>query len=98
MCYTTSVAQDFAGAPMGGKKDRLVFIGFAHDEVEANIWRDVLAKDGIPSFVRSVDPLSPFGVTPLPGSFQLFVQERDEKRARWLLGQLAGEAAPDEER
>ena len=80
---------------MGDKRDRLVLIGVAHDEVEANIWRDVLEKDGIPTFVRSDDPLGAFGIAPLPGSLHVFVRQRDERRARWLLGEMPRSDAPD---
>ncbi len=80
---------------MGGNPDRLVLIGVAYDEIEANIWRDVLEKDGISVLVRSADPLSSFGVAPRPGSLQVFVRAANETRARWLLGELANEPAQD---
>ncbi len=73
---------------MRRSSDRLVSIGIAHDEVEASIWRDALEREGVAVYVKSVDPLTSFGVAPLPGSLQLFVLERDEKRARWVLGDL----------
>jgi hypothetical protein len=66
--------------------DRLVLLAVAHDEIEANIWRDVLAREGIGVFVKAFDPLAPFGVTPRPNSLRVFVQAADERRARWLLG------------
>lgn len=66
----------------------LVKLGVARDEVEAGIWRDLLEKEGIPLFLKSLDPLSPFGVAPMPGSIEAYVLARDEKRARWILGQL----------
>ncbi len=76
---------------MGGNSDRLVRIGVAHDEVEANIWRDVLEQEGIAVYVKNVDPLSTLGAAPsLPGSFELYVFAADEKRARWLLGDSPG--------
>jgi len=71
---------------MGGKPESLVLIGVAHDEVEAGIWRDVLAREWIAVFVKSADPLSSLGAAPFPGSLQVFVAAGDEKRARWLLG------------
>ena len=71
---------------MGDRSESLVMIGVAHDEIEANVWRDLLEQEGIAAFVRSTDPLTSFGVAPPPGSLQVFVQARDEKRARWLLG------------
>ena len=69
--------------------DQLVKVASARDEVEANVWRDTLEKEGIAVYVRNVDPLSPFGIpSSLPFSLDLFVLARDEKRARWLLGEI----------
>lgn len=70
----------------------MVVLGVAHDEVEANIWRDVLTKEGIAFYVRSADPLVPLGVAPFPGSLQVYVKVTDERRARWLLGDSAESA------
>jgi len=66
--------------------DSLVLIGVAQNELEANVWRDVLARDSIGVLVKDADPLAVMGVTPRPGTIQVFVKARDEKRARWLLG------------
>ena len=71
------------------KQHRLVKIAVAHDELEANVWKDALEQDGISPFVKSLDPLTPFGVAPsLPASLELYVLAQDEKRARWILGRL----------
>ena len=67
--------------------DRLVALGTAGDELEADIWRDVLERDGIGVYVKSADPMASFGMPPSPGSLTVFVQADDEKRARWLLGE-----------
>jgi hypothetical protein len=70
------------------KTDRLVKIAVARDEIEAGIWKDALERDGITSFIKSLDPLTPFGVAPAaPSSLELYVLARDEKRARWVLGE-----------
>jgi hypothetical protein len=70
------------------KPDRLVKIAVARDELEAGVWKDALEQDGITPFVKSLDPLTPFGVAPAsPNSLELYVLARDEKRARWLLGE-----------
>jgi hypothetical protein len=66
--------------------DRLVLLGIAHDEVEANIWRDVLAHEGIGVFVKAFDPLASFGALPRVNSLRVFVEAGNERRARWLLG------------
>ncbi len=71
------------------KPHRLVKIAVAHDELEANVWKDALEQDGVRPYVKSLDPLTPFGVAPtLPASFEVYVLAQDEKRARWILGQL----------
>ena len=77
---------------MATSDDRLVLLAVAHDEVEARIWQDVLEAEGIGVFVKSRDALASFGVSHLPGTLEVFVQARDEKRARWLLGDKAGPA------
>jgi len=77
---------------MGSNSERLVRIGVARDEVEAAIWRDALEREGVAVYVKSADPLSSFGVAPLPGSLHLFVLAHDEKRARWILGDLNASA------
>jgi hypothetical protein len=71
------------------KSHRLVKIAVAHDELEASVFRDALEQDGITPYIKSLDPLTPFGVAPsLPASFEVYVLARDEKRARWILGRL----------
>jgi hypothetical protein len=66
--------------------DRLVLLGVAHDELEANIWRDVLAREGIGVLVKAFDPLASFGSPPRANSLRVFVEAANEKRSRWLLG------------
>ena len=74
---------------VANKSDRLVKIAVAHDEVEASVWKDALEQEGITPYVKSLDPLTPFGVAPaLPSSFEVYVLSRDEKRARWVLGEF----------
>ena len=72
---------------MKNDSDPLIPLTAARDELEAGIWRDILERDGIAVYVKSADPMSTFGLPPAPGSLQLFVQAKDEKRARWLLGE-----------
>ena len=74
---------------VANKSDRMVKIAVARDEFEANVWKDALEQDGITPYIKSLDPLTPFGVAPsLPSSLELYVLVGDEKRARWLLGEL----------
>jgi len=75
------------------KTDRLVKIAVARDELEAGVWKDALEQDGITPFIKSLDPLTSFGVAPAsPNSLELYVLARDEKRARWVLGERAQSA------
>jgi hypothetical protein len=75
---------------MGGEQaNRLVKVATARDEVEAGVFRDALEQEGIAVHLKNVDPMGSFGVPSfLPYSLELFVLARDERRARWLLGQL----------
>ncbi len=74
---------------VANKSDRLVKIAVARDEVEANVWKDALEQEGITPYIKSLDPLTPLGVAPtLPSSLEVYVLASDEKRARWVLGEL----------
>ena len=73
---------------MTENNDSLVLVGVAENEIEANVWRDILEKDGIGAFVKSNTPLSALGATPVMAGYEVFVQASDEQRARWLLGEL----------
>ena len=81
----------------------MVLLGIV-DQIEASIWRDALEQEGVRPFVRNRDPLAPAGVPLLFGKFEVYVLERDEKRARWIIGEAmepgtmpADEALPEEE-
>jgi hypothetical protein len=71
---------------MSDNDDSLVLIGVAENELEANVWRDILEKDGIGAFIKGTSALSALGATPAMATFEVFVQAADEQRARWLLG------------
>ena len=74
---------------VANKSDPLVKIAVARDELEANVLKDALGQEGITPYIKSLDPLTPFGVAPgLPSSLEVYVLARDEKRARWILGEL----------
>lgn len=81
--------------------DDLVLIAISHSEIEATIWRDALEQEGVRAFVRNRDPLAPLGVpTPFP-TLEVFVLGRDEKRARWVIGEAVepaeAELSPEQE-
>ncbi len=73
---------------VANRSDRLVKIAVARDEFEANVLKDALEQEGITPYVKSRDPLTSFGVAPLPSSLEMYVLARDERRARWVLGEL----------
>lgn len=66
--------------------DDLIFLGLA-SQLEARIWRDALAQEGIPVLMRSADPLGPAGYAPAIGDVQVYVRKNDERRARWVIGE-----------
>jgi hypothetical protein len=61
-------------------------LGTAENELEANIWCDVLARQGIGSALRQTDPVaSRWQSMPMPFSVDVIVLEKDVQRARDLL-------------
>jgi hypothetical protein len=69
-------------------QDGLVLLAVASSELEATIWRDALEQEGIRPFVRNRDPLAPAGIPFLFDKFEVFVLQRDERRARWIIGEV----------
>jgi hypothetical protein len=75
------------------KSDDIILLAVASSDVEATIWRDALEQEGVRAFVRNRDPLAPMGVPAVFHQFEVFVLARDEKRARWVIGEAAEPAA-----
>ncbi|MEO8456262.1 MAG: DUF2007 domain-containing protein [Chloroflexota bacterium] len=75
---------------MGRPDDELMLIALASNELEAQIWRDALAQEGIVPLIRSQNPLTTLGGGALFETFEVLVLGRDEKRARWIIGESAG--------
>ncbi|HUF54812.1 MAG TPA: hypothetical protein VMR52_13765 [Dehalococcoidia bacterium] len=65
--------------------DDLVLLGTA-GHLEARIWRDALAQEGIPVLMRPADPLGPAGYAPAMGDVRVYVRSEHERRARWVMG------------
>jgi len=82
------------------RPDDLVRLAIASDEIEANIWRDALEQEGIRPLVRSRSPIASMGGGALFETFEVLVLARDEKRARWVIGEAMEphepEPAPEE--
>jgi hypothetical protein len=57
-------------------------------EPEAQAWRELLANDGIPSYVKNVSVLSGYtglATMPAPNHFDMWVKQSDFDRAREVL-------------
>ena len=65
--------------------DDIVRLGVTND-LEARIWRDALAQEAIPVFVRPANSRSLTGIGPSIGDVQVFIPAADERRARWIIG------------
>jgi len=76
--------------------DDLVQLGVTND-LEARIWRDALAKDAIPVFVRPASARTLTGIGPSIGDVQVHIRAADEQRARWIIGDAVAPLIPDEE-
>jgi hypothetical protein len=83
------------------RPDDLVRLAVASSEVEALILRDTLEQEGIRPFIRNSAPLAYLGGDAMFATYAVFVLARDEKRARWIIGEsiLPGdpEAAVEEQ-
>jgi hypothetical protein len=71
------------------RPDEVVRLAVASSQIEAQIWRDALEQEGIRPLVRSRSPLSTMGGGDLFETFEVLVLARDEKRARWIIGEMA---------
>ncbi len=76
--------------------DDLARLGVAN-AVEARIWRDALAQESIPIFMRPANSSTMSGIGPSTGDVQVYVRAADEKRARWIIGDDAAPLAQDAE-
>lgn len=64
----------------------IVVLGLAENELEANIWRDVLLQEGIPSLTRERDAMrGRFQTAPQPFSVEVLVKQSDLAVARELI-------------
>ncbi len=76
--------------------DDLVQLGVTND-LEARIWRDALAQDAIPVFVRPASSRAITGIGPSIGDVQVHIRAADERRARWIIGDAFAPLIPDQE-
>ena len=71
--------------------DELVLLGLPDGEPEAQLWRDVLAAEGIRTLVKNTDAATAqFGIPGPAWAYEMWVLRKDLRRARAALG-LAGE-------
>jgi len=73
--------------------DNLVRLGVTSD-IGARIWRDALAQEAVPVFIRPSNARSITGIGPSIGDVQVYIRAADERRARWIIGDAI---APDTE-
>jgi hypothetical protein len=74
--------------------DGLVRLGVT-DELGARIWRDALAQEAIPVFIRPANAHTLTGIGPSIGDVLVFVRAADERRARWIIGDGVAPLIPD---
>ncbi len=77
--------------------DDLVQLGVTND-LEARIWRDALAQEAIPVFIRPANARTLTGIGPSIDDVQVYVRAADERRARWIIGDAVAPLPPDAER
>ena len=77
--------------------DELARLGVTND-LEACIWRDALAQEAIPVFIRPSNSRSLTGIGPSFGDVQVYVRAADERRARWIIGDGVAPLIPDADR
>ena len=79
----------------GGERSRWVDLATARDQLEAEIWCNMLVQEGVSAMVRPGDTSSFLGVRPHPTGVR--VLETDLDKARDLLAELTPDEARDEE-
>ena len=79
----------------GGERSRWVDLATARDQLEAEMWCNILVQEGVSAMVRPGDTSSFLGVRSHPTGVR--VLETDLERARGLLAELASNDAGDEE-
>ncbi len=76
--------------------DDLVRLGVAND-LEARIWRDALAQDAIPVFIRPANTRAITGIGASIDDVQVYIRAADERKARWIIGDAVAPLPQDEE-
>ena len=62
-----------------------VQVGIAPNEMVANIWKDVLAENGIQCLLKSINLVESMYTAPITLQYQVMVMPRDEVKAREAL-------------
>ena len=76
------------------KLKKWLLLTTAPDQLTAEIWRDILLQEGVPSMVNPKDTISFMGVSAFP--CRLMVAYGYLKQAREILSSLQPEAEPEE--
>ena len=67
------------------RKEPLVFIATAPNELVANLWKDALEENGIHPLLKSVNLVTSLYVSPASMKYQIHVLQQDEEKAREVL-------------
>jgi len=71
----------------GKSRENVVVLGIVDGDLEANIWVDMLDREGIPAMIRQNDALrGRFQTAPLPYSTEVLVKDSDLEHARVVVG------------
>ena len=70
------------------KRVKLTYLATAPDQLQAEMWRDILEEEGISAVVRPSDTTSFLGVSAY--GCRMMVTERDLERARKALKERLG--------
>jgi hypothetical protein len=62
-----------------------VQVGVAPNEMVANIWKDVLAENGIQCLLKSINLVASMYTAPITLQYQVMVMPRDAEKARDVL-------------
>ncbi len=73
---------------------KLIPVATAPDQLVAEMWRDLLAQEGIPATIRAGDTISFMGLSAFP--CRLLVPEEQADSAREVLDRLTAPGVPEE--
>jgi hypothetical protein len=73
------------------RKEPLVLIATAPNEVVANLWKDALEENGIKCLLKSVNLVTSMYTSPITLQYQVLVLASDAERAKEVLTPFLGD-------